>query len=293
MTLNADNKTIEYSVTSHKISAANFVLICLLASLVTVEKLGAADISQLFSKHNNSSNRLIDHSDWDKLLKKYVKPGSDGVNYIDYGGWKKSGAKALKSYLDIMQAVDVTDYGRDEQFAYWVNLYNAMTIDTVLAHYPVKSIKDIDISPGLFSNGPWKKKIATVKGTDLSLDDIEHVILRGLWKDNRVHYAVNCASIGCPNLADTAFSGVNLNKMLDNAARNYVNNPRGVTLARKKLRISKIYSWFSKDFGKNDKEIIIHLRKYADPKLSEQLKKITDIDRYEYDWNLNEFKGQT
>ncbi|MGI9379835.1 MAG: DUF547 domain-containing protein, partial [Methyloligellaceae bacterium] len=215
------------------------------------------------------------------------------LNVVDYGRFKAEARNKLTAYLDQLQKTQVTKLNKREQYAFWVNLYNAKTVDIILEHYPVKSIRDIDISPGLFTNGPWKKKVVTVKGTDLSLDDIEHVILRGLWKDNRVHYAVNCASIGCPNLATAAFTGDNLDQMLDEGARAYVSSPRGVKIEGNRLLVSKIYSWFSKDFGNSEADLLTHLRRYAGPKLSEKLKSFTDIDKYVYDWNLNGIEAQS
>ena len=103
---------------------------------------------------------------------------------------------------------------RDEQLAYWINLYNALTVKVILDHYPVKSILDIDISPGWFSIGPWGKKLVAVEGVEISLDDIEHRILRPIWRDPRIHYALNCAAVGCPNLLREAFTGATAEVLL-------------------------------------------------------------------------------
>ena len=128
----------------------------------------------------------------------------------------------------------MTQLNQSEQFAYWVNLYNAKTVDLVVAHYPVRSIRDIGIS-GLLATGPWGKKVVRVEGVDLSLDDVEHKILRPLWRDPRIHYAVNCASAGrCPNLARSAYTGASLEAMLKVAARDYVNSPRGASIQNRR-----------------------------------------------------------
>ncbi len=249
----------------------------------------AGELEDAFSKAEETSKSTVDHTVWDKLLKAYVKPAPDGLNMVDYAGFKKNGRPTLTNYLKALQAVDVAKLNRQEQFAFWVNLYNAKTIDIVLDHYPVASIKDIDISPGLFADGPWGKKVVKVKGIELSLDDIEHKILRGFWQEPRVHYAVNCASIGCPNLAIDAYTGANLNEMLDKGARAYVNHPRGVRIKGKdEIEASKIYKWFRKDFGKSEENILKHIRRYANPQLSKRIEAVTDIDDYEYDWQLND-----
>jgi len=233
----------------------------------------------------------VDHVAWDKLLKAYVKPGSDGINRVDYDAFKKSGHRALKDYVARLQAVDPGRLDRNEQFAFFANLYNAKTIDIVLDKYPVKSIKDISLGGGLFATftgGPWKAKVLRVKGMDLSLDDIEHAILRPVFKDARVHYAVNCASIGCPNLATEAFTGANLVALLNAGARAYVNHPRGVTVSSGRVKTSSIYSWFTEDFGGNDRGVLAHLRTYAEPGLKAKLDRVDAIDGHAYDWRLND-----
>ena len=157
--------------------------------------------------------------------------------------------KALKDYLRDLQSLPVSSYNRAEQRAYWINLYNAFTVDLVLSRFSVESIRDINISPGLFARGPWGAKLLTIEGEGLSLDDIEHRILRPIWKDNRVHYAVNCASLGCPNLQAAAYTSDNTEALLEKGAREYVNHPRGVAIKNGKLYVSSIYVWFQEDFG--------------------------------------------
>lgn len=249
----------------------------------------AGDIEDTFSVSDKNSTVTVDHSIWNSLLQKYVVSDDKSFNSVNYGAFKASGASDLKKYLSKLQATDVTKLNRNEQFAFWANLYNAVTIDVIIQHYPVKSIRDIDIS-GIFANGPWGKKLVTVNGKKLSLDDIEHKILRGLWKDPRVHYAVNCASIGCPNLAKTAFTGAQLEQQLNEGAKAYINHPRGISVSGKRVTASKIYSWFKKDFGSSEKNILRHVRKYASEDLKKKLNGITDISSYEYDWNLNDIK---
>ncbi len=251
----------------------------------------AGEIEDRFSKNDKTSQIKVNHTAWDKMLSKYVAPDSESLNRVNYKAFKSEQHQQLKSYISSLEAIDVTKLGRNEQFAFWANLYNAKTIDVILDHYPTASIKDIDISPGLFANGPWGKKLVTVNGLKLSLDDIEHKILRGLWKDPRVHYAVNCASIGCPNLATTAYTGENLENMLNAGAKAFINSPRGVKVDDNSITASKIYSWFSKDFGRSEKNILRHIRKYASTELAQKLKGKTDISSYEYNWLLNDIKN--
>jgi hypothetical protein len=235
----------------------------------------------------------VNHSAWDRLLKTYVKQGADGLNRVDYSGFRKGGHAALKAYIVSLQSLDPNSLDRREQFAFYVNLYNAKTIDIVLDHYPVKSIKDISVGGRLLASltgGPWKAKVVKVNGTALSLDDIEHGILRARFKDPRIHYAVNCASVGCPNLAREAYAGSTLSAQLDASARSYVNSPRGFRFDGKDLVASSIYKWFKEDFGGSDQGVLKHALKYADPDLGTRLKTARSISRFEYDWSLNDTK---
>jgi hypothetical protein len=230
-----------------------------------------------------ASSARIDHGPWDRLLGIYAKRGADGINRFAYGAVTSSDRAALKAYLGALQAIRPQEYGRDEQFAYWVNLYNAATVDLIVDAYPVKSIRDL----GFVSLGPWRRKILTINGQRLSLDDVEHGILRPIWKDVRIHYAVNCASVGCPNLALKAYRADILEAMLETAARDYVNHPRGFSSADGKLTASSIYQWYQSDWGSVD-EVIAHALKYADAKTTDALNGAFKIDYYAYDWSLND-----
>jgi hypothetical protein len=250
----------------------------------------AADLDQHFSKNNPNAAMTIDHSAWDRLLAAYVVPSADRINRFAYGRVSEADKKALKAYLTALQGVKVTALRADEQRAFWINLYNALTIDVVLGRYPVKTIKDISLGGGFFASGPWKKALVTVEGKALSLDNIEHDILRKVWRDPRVHYAVNCASMSCPNLMAKAFTAANLDQMLTQGARDYINHPRGVKVSGAKVTLSRIYSWYRSDFGASDTEVLGHLAAYASPALKKQLAGIETIGGYDYDWSLNEAK---
>lgn len=253
-----------------------------------------AGLEETFVRHAEGSTVTVDHSKWDRLVKTYVSPSPDGINRVAYAKWKAAGHKDLKAYVASLEKVDPAVLDRPEQFAFWANLYNAKTIDIVLDRYPVKSIKDISLGGGLLAavtGGPWKAKVVKIKGQDLSLDDIEHGILRAIFKDARVHYSVNCASIGCPNLMTEAFTGAKLEAQLDMGARAYINHPRGLSVTGGKVKASSIYSWFQADFGGTAAGVLDHARKYAEPALKQKLESITAIADFDYDWTLNETKG--
>jgi Protein of unknown function, DUF547 len=248
----------------------------------------SADPWPFWAESDPTSTRMLDFGFWNFFLARYVESSPDGINRVAYGAVTPADRQALHQDLDRLAALPIRRYARPQQMAYWINLYNALTVDTVLAHYPVDSIRDISISPGLFTRGPWDRKLLSVESQALSLNDIEHRILRPLWHDPRVHYALNCASLGCPNLARTAYDGARLDQMLDTAARAYVNHPRGAAVNGAKLTVSSIYRWYEDDFGGSDTGVIEHLKRYADPPLSRLLNGVAGIADDRYDWRLND-----
>ncbi|MFZ5863924.1 MAG: DUF547 domain-containing protein [Nitrospirota bacterium] len=230
----------------------------------------------------------VDHTAWDRFLASYlISEHPSGINRVRYADVTTADRKGLKAYLAQLQAVKVRRLNRTEQKAYWINLYNALTVDVMLDHIPVASIMEVNISPGLLSRGPWGKKLVAVEGQDLALDDIEHRILRPIWQDPRVHYALNCASLGCPNLQPKAFTAENTELMLDQAAQEYTNHPRGVTVKNGRIVVSSIYVWFQDDFGGTDAGVLAHIRRYADDRLRRKLERITRISDHAYDWRIN------
>lgn len=229
----------------------------------------------------------IDHSPWQGLLDAYLDTRHpSGVHRFAYAAVRGADRAVLRDYLGALQALDPRRYSRPEQEAYWINLYNALTVDLVLAHYPVKSIREI--GGGWLVRGPWDDAIAKVAGRALTLNDIEHGILRPIWRDPRIHYAVNCASIGCPNLAGRAYTRENLERLLEEGAGDYVNHPRGAAWREEGLRASSIYDWYQEDFGATRAGVVGHLLRYARPELALRLRGYAGPIDYDYDWSLNE-----
>lgn len=284
------------NVLTQSARAAGIVALSLpLAGIASFEALFApkAELWPRWQAHDPAATATIDHTAWDRLLSAYLHDDGQGLNRFDYGGVSASDRAALDTYVEDLASVPIDDFNRDEQFAYWVNLYNALTVQVVLDAYPVDSIRDIDISPGLFADGPWDKELVTIEGEAISLNDIEHRILRPIWRDPRIHYAVNCASIGCPNLQPVAFTGDSLERLLDDGARAYVNSPRGLRQGNRGLVVSSIYAWFEEDFGDGDADIVAHLERYADPDALEKLQGADKIADHDYDWSLNDARSGT
>lgn len=208
----------------------------------------AASKAELWPYWNNSNElntETISYQAWQELLSKYLI--IDGQNTLfQYEQVSKGDKTKLNQFLASMSQIDPRKYSKAEQYAYWVNVYNAITVQLILNNYPVKSITKLG---GFFSFGPWDEKVITISGKELTLNDIEHRILRPIWTDPRTHYAVNCASLGCPNLQTTAFTASNSNALLDQAARRFINSTKGVNEAGSEIILSSIYKWFAGDFG--------------------------------------------
>lgn len=266
------------------------IFFCFLCVAVSAHSASAApkkDLWPRWATHVPGSTRTIDHGVWDGFLSRHVRADLKGLNRVDYVGVSPADKQALDGYVAKLERTDISRFDRPEQLAYWINLYNALTVKVVLDHFPVASIRDIDISPGLFSSGPWGKKLAGVEGEMLSLDDIEHRILRPIWGDARIHYAVNCASVGCPDLLARAYTPADMDAVLTANARAYVNSRRGVTIAGGDIAVSSIYDWFAEDFGDSEEGVLRHLLLYAEGETKAALEKAKGIDGYFYDWSLN------
>ncbi len=169
--------------------------------------------------------------------------------------------------------------------AYWINLYNALTIDVVLAYPDKKSIRRM--GKGLFSFGPWDDPVAQIVGQSVTLNDIEHRILRPIWQDHRIHFAVNCASLGCPNLSRTAYRADNLESLLSQGEADYINHPRGVKIDNKgKLTVSSIFDWYQSDFAADTSTLLVYLSKHHQL-YGAQLRDYAGSVKYDYNWQLN------
>ena len=234
------------------------------------------------------STVVVDHGAWQAFLDRRLRVGEDGHNRVDYAGVAAPERTVLTGYVAALAAAPVSTLARPEQFAFWVNLYNALTVDLVLKHYPVKTV--MAIKPHWLAYGPWRMALVEVEGQALTLHDIENRILRPGWADPRLHYAINCAALGCPNLPPQAFAAANTEALLDSGARAFINHVRGARSERGRLIISSIYNWFPADFG-GATAVLDHLAHYAEPPLADAIRSAGRIAGYAYDWRLNGVTG--
>ena len=245
-----------------------------------------AELDKRWAESNENNTETIDHEAWQVLLDDYLVTDTDsGVNLFDYEGLLDDDRQQLDDYVDELVSQDPLSFNKLEQKAYWINLYNAATVQLILDNYPVASITTLGESVTDF--GPWNEIAVTVNDIDLSLNDIEHRIIRPLYNDYRIHFAVNCASIGCPNLAETAFVSEQLDQQLDDAAAEYLTHPRGINVQGDNLQLSTLFKWYAADFGNNLSEVLVTLGKHTSPQVTDALQNFDGSPDYAYDWSLN------
>lgn len=212
------------------------------------------------------------------LLKKHVKN-----NRVNYNGFKQD-ENRLDDYLAVLSRTHVKSLSRQSQFAFYINAYNAFTIKLVLTKYPgINSIKEV----GSFFSNPWNQKFIPLQGKTITLDHIEHKILRPEFKDPRVHFAINCASKSCPPLRDEPYEGETLENQLNDQAHAFINDKNNTIITADTLFVSKIFKWFASDFSDNP---LLFIQRYAAGELKEKLDSHGDtikINYLDYDWTLN------
>ena len=268
--------------------AVLFVVPAILAGLERLAAPRAELADPVWQRHDPASEMVVDQGPWADFLAQHLTVRDGGANRLDYAGVTPGDRAALSTHVDRLEAVEVTALSRPAQLAYWINLYNAATVELVLAHYPLDSIRDI--GSGLLEDGPWSREVVTVMGLELTLDDIEHGIIRPVFEEPRIHYAVNCAALGCPDLAPEPWDAATLEADLAAAERAFVNDRRGVRLEDGELVLSKIWLWFRGDFADSEAELLSRLREVATGPAAEALAGRDRADRHAYDWALNDLR---
>ena len=217
----------------------------------------------------NSKAQKIDHTLWSSFLQKHVTANGN-VNYKSI----KANEADLNTYLNQFVKISPQEsWAKNETLAYWINAYNAFTIKLIIDNYPVNSIKDI--------KNPWDKKFIPVDGKMISLNFIEHSILRKM-NEPRIHFAINCASVSCPKLLNKAYLPETLDSQLDVATTTFISSENN-SIKQDKLALSKIFKWFAEDF-KKEGSLIDFLNNYSKTKINSHPK----IVYFDYNWDLNE-----
>jgi len=226
----------------------------------------------------------MDHQMFTEILKNYVKNG-----LADYKNLKND--KQLDKYLSELSNTNPDKLNRNEKLAFWINAYNAFTLKLVVDNYPLKSITDIKTSSDKVRT-VWDTEFITINNKKYSLNYIEHKILRKM-NEPRIHFAIVCASISCPELIIEAFEADKIELQLENRTKIFLNDKsrNHFDMKNRKAHISEIFNWFEKDFGKNDKEVLTYFSQYLPDNIKTDINQNIDkwkIDYNDYNWNLNE-----
>ena len=238
------------------------------------------------------------HADWQTLLATHITPITNGhSSSVDYASIQQQQA-LLQGYLAKLSQVSRQDFdtwSKSKQLAFLINAYNAWTVEFILTKYPnLKSIKDL----GNFFKSPWDKEFIPLLGKTISLNDIEHGLIRGSgrYNDPRIHFAVNCASIGCPALREEAYTADNLEQQLTEQTERFLTDTSRNYIKSGNLYLSSIFKWYGDDFEmgfRDTKSIEQFLLLYADAlalteaQKSALVKQDLNIKFLDYDWNLN------
>jgi hypothetical protein len=222
------------------------------------------------------------HDTWNQILTTYVH---DGV--VNYRGLKgnQTAQQKLSTYLDSLGKADISAFSKEDLLAFWINTYNAFTVKLILDHYPVRSIKDIP--------NAWEQKSWRVAGQLMSLNDIENIKLRKELHDPRIHFAIVCASKGCPDMQNRAYRADAVNQLLDDTARSFFRQQKNFQIEKSSntliLKLSHIFQWYGADFGKTDKELIAFMLPFLPKETAEVITQAQKVElKYiEYDWSLN------
>ena len=220
------------------------------------------------------------HTKFTEILQKYtIQKGLQ--TSVDYKNLKKD-KSVLESYLKDLESVSNDEFklfSADERLSFWINVYNSYTLALIIKHYPVKSIKKIG---GIFGTSPWKRSIVHVLGKKYTLNNVEHDIIRKRFKEPRIHFAVNCASVGCPSLLREAFVASKLEEQLGLASNNFLNNKSKNYVKDKTLFVSKIFDWYGDDFNEKHGSFENYVKKHYGITGKVRVKFLN------YDWDLNE-----
>ena len=261
------------------------ILFCLVLGALSVPTTPShaveAEAISFWNDYEANSRLTPDHSAWQSLLDTYlVDDHPTGIHRFDYAAVSAEDEARLLDYVSYLQQLEPRQLNQSSQQAYWLNLYNATLALYVIVANPQKSI------PSLNRGTFWSIGRFNIAQQQLSLNDIEHGILRSLYNDPRLIFALNRAALGSANLSASAFTAENLEENLESTARSFVNHPRAVKVSNNRLELSRIFKWYQSDFGGDTQKMRAYLEKYLDPDTAAKMAQTSKV-RYQFDWALN------
>ncbi|HUY90112.1 MAG TPA: DUF547 domain-containing protein [Pirellulales bacterium] len=269
----------------------SLVVLAVLAAALAPSLLSAGDkitLGKQFPAAKRVSFDQIDHAAWNKLLERYCDP----QGMVDYTGWKASSPdrQSLEKYLASLSQADVAKpAAREAKLAFWINAYNAVTVEGILREYPTSSIRNHTAK--VFGYNIWDDLLLTVGSQSYSLNQMEHEVLRKMG-DPRIHFAIVCASVGCPPLRDEAYVADRIDEQLTDNAKRFFGNPAKFQAEprSRKISVSPILKWFADDFGADQAAQMRTIAPFLPDKASQQLARSgqASVEYLDYDWSLND-----
>jgi hypothetical protein len=264
---------------------AQLFALMMCAMIVPSHATPSSKLNAFWADSEPKSGLHLDHSAWQHILDQYlVTDHPSGINRFNYAGVTKQDKLKLAAYIAYVAQFDPRQLSKLEQKAMWLNLYNVLVVATVLNQQSIPDVDSIRRVGG--EDGPWKNSILKMVTQEISLDAIEHNILRPIWNDPRIHFALNRATLGSANLQSQVFTYQNIDAQLDKASKEFVNSSRGVSFSGNRIVLSTIFNWYSDDFGGGIANVKKFLSKYAAPELAIKISRSRRV-RYRYQWDLN------
>jgi hypothetical protein len=264
-------------------------VVLMIACVTSLNAAEDAKLIEFWDDREPSSAMQINHDAWQQILTTYVDDEhQSGINRFNYSAVTPGDARKLRGYLDYMQQMEPRQLNSEEAKAYWINLFNALIVDKMVETFQTGSNRAINrvLTGGLRSGGRWSREIAEVAMQEISLNDIEHGILRPIWNDPRIHFAISACTLGGPNIQKIAFNGANNEELLEKAKVEFLQHPRAVRVQDGELILSSIFNWYASDFGDNRQEVLQYIRNNVDEKTQQDIRGFTRAS-YDYSWDLN------
>lgn len=259
----------------------SLVTVALLSTSPTLPAITLNPVESTYSQPKATGAFDQSHASLDGVLKKYVTADAK-VKYKSL----KANRTNLDTYLGEVSAVTSSEFNgwtKDQQLALLINLYNAATLKLVIDNYPVESIKKIG---GLFK-GPWKQPVVRLFGKVITLDTLEHKVLRTQYSEPRVHFAIVCAAVGCPPLRAEAYTAAKLDSQLEDQGHRFLADTNKNYVTGEALYLSPIFKWFAEDFTKENKYVTNYVRKYFPKETAAKIGSGFPVEYTDYDWSLN------
>ncbi len=269
---------------------AALVLVLLSLLVATASKAAPrADLIEFWDDNEPASTMQINHSIWQELLTAYVDDNHpSGISRFDYAAVSADDALRLKNYLDYLEKMEPRQLNQPEAMAFWINMFNAILVDRVLDDFQSGSEGKINrlISGSGLRNVGWGRDTAEIAMQEISLNDIEHGILRPIWNDPRIHFVITACTLGGGSIRKTAYTGENIEELLETSKNEFLRHPRGVRVDGNRVILSSIFDWYRSDFAENKNTLLAYVRENTSDELRQAMQGLTRVS-FDYDWGLN------